>query len=115
MYKVFINLPLGTLSMLQSVAGALGTQQVLNSYLTCKLSGLAQVPSKWKTLNKKKKINEYIWKKEILPTRILFGKDKAHNRENYKKVRSYQKKKMVRNCISFRINHILFHICKGHC
>lgn len=54
MYKVFINLPLGTLSMLQSVAGALGTQQVLNSYLTCKLSGLAQVPSKWKTLNKKK-------------------------------------------------------------
>lgn len=68
MYKVFINLPLGTLSMLQSVAGALGTQQVLNSYLTCKLSGLAQVPSKWKTLNKKKKsMSTFGRRKSFLP------------------------------------------------
>lgn len=38
MYDIFFSLSLGTLSMFQSVAGALGTQKVLYSYLTCKLS-----------------------------------------------------------------------------
>ena len=43
-HDVFCNLSLGTLSLLQPVPGALGTQQVSHSSLTHQLAWLAQVP-----------------------------------------------------------------------